>query len=696
MFKSNLHPMPNREIFHLAKFLIVIIIFASCSKKESTVPVPTTDTTNKLGIIVSNTFNYQTAVSTTLDISLLANDNKPLAGVMVTILDKSLDEGGKVMYTAVSDAGGKIGGSIKMPSYLKTVIVDPGYIGLIHNAAVKIEGNKVLCTLCGSAGYLGNVIPNGRVAASSSNAMAGGRKMAETYKYLGKYNGNGKPDYLLPENDKISESTLSDINASLPEYQSVEKLHPEYMKEDAKTSLDIKEASDVWITFVYEGTKYQNSLAYFTYPTGKKPKSTKEIETLTIILPNASLSGSGGELTSGNRVNIGKFDAGTFVGFCLVVNGWNKDKNLVDEGSNKFYSIDLLNPETAEKSKRHVVLLKDEKDKLIMIGIEGLDREKGSDHDFNDIIFYATTTAATDISTGEMEPIDSKEDSDGDGIADNKDMFPKDALRALVNYYPDSKSYASIAFEDTWPSTGDYDMNDMVVDCQYASVQNAKNQTVELYANYIPRASGASFKNGFGVQFPFSPKMVASVTGSRVTDKSVVVINSNGCEAEQSKAVIIPFDDIYAIMLPDGKTYINTQPGVGYIKPETITMKVSFNSPVSPDEIGAAPFNQFLISNKTRGKEVHLPGELPTDKVNTALFNTLQDNTIRSENRYYRTGKNLPFAISIPQSFDYPFEGKMITNTYLKFAEWAQSGGTTSADWYLDINGYRNTGFIYK
>lgn len=696
MLKSNLLPMPNREIFDLAKFIIVIVLFASCSKKELTGSVPTTDTTNKLGIIVSNTFNYQTIVTTSLDISLLANDNKPLPGVMVNILDKSLDEGGKVLYTAVSDASGKIGGSIKVPTYMKTVIVDPGYIGLIHNAVVKIESNKVLCTLGGSAGYLGNVIPNGRVAGSSSSGMTAGRTMAATYKYLGKYDSNGRPEYLLPENDKISESMLSDLNASLPEYQSVEKLHPEYLKDEANTNLDIKEASDVWITFVYEGTKYQNSLAYFTYPTGKQPTSTKEIESLTIILPNASLSGSGGELTSGNKVNIGRFDAGTSVGFCLIVNGWNKEKSLVDEGLNKFYSIDLLNPETAENLKRHVVLLKDEKDDLIMIGMESQNREKESDHDFNDIIFYATTTNVKDISTGEMEPIDSKEDSDGDGVADNKDMFPKDPLRAFINYYPDNKSFASIAFEDTWPSTGDYDLNDMVVDYQYASVQNAKNQTVELYASYVPRASGASFKNGFGVQFPFSPKMVASVTGSRITDKSVVVINSNGCEAEQSKAVIIPFDDIYAIMLPDSKTYINTQPGVAYIKPETIKMKVTFNSPVSPDEMGAAPFNQFLISNKNRGKEVHLPGELPTDKANIALFNTAQDNTIPAENRYYRTGKNLPFAISIPQSFDYPFEGKMITDTYLKFVEWAQSGGTINADWYLNITDYRNAGFIYR
>ncbi|MEO5999552.1 MAG: LruC domain-containing protein [Chitinophagaceae bacterium] len=520
--------------------------------------------------------------------------------------------------------------------------------------------------------------------------------MASTYNYLGKYNSNGRPEYLLPDNDKISEKTLSYINASLPENQPATKYHPEYLKETAGTNLDIEKSSDVWITFVYEGTKYRNSLAYFTYPTGKEPTSTKEIESLTVILPNASLSGSGGELTSGNKVKIGTFEPGTSIGFCLVVNGWNKETQKVEEGLNKFYSIDELNPEASESDKRHVVLLKDNEDKLILVGFESDNREKESDHDFNDLIFYATCNSATEISTGEITPIDTKNDSDGDGVVDGYDMFPKDPERAYINYYPNEKTYASIAFEDTWPNTGDYDMNDLVVDYRYMIIQNAKNQSVEIYANYVARASGASFRNGFGVQFPFSPKQVTSVTGSKITDKTVVVLNSNGCEAAQSKAVIIPFDDIYALMLPDGKTYINTQAGVPYIKPDTIKMKITFSSPLSLEELGAAPFNQFAISNKIRGKEIHLPGELPTDKANTALFNTAQDNTIPSENRYYKTGKNLPFAISIPQAFEYPYEGKMITNAYLKFVEWAQSGGESSADWYLDISGYRTNGSLYK
>lgn len=682
---------------HFAKFVLAIVLFASCSKRmNSDVPGTPTDTTNKLGINVSNTFNYETISTTSLNVGLLTNDNKPLAGVMVNILDKSLEDGGKIMFTAITDQNGKIGGSIKLPTYMKTVIVDPAYIGLMHNATVKVEGSQVLCTIGGSQGYRGNVIPNARIAASNNQGIVTGRSVTTKYIYMGKYDDYGRPDYLAADDDMISERTLSKVNASLPERIPVTELHPEYLKDNASTNLDIVEACEVWITFVHEGAGNLNSLAFFTYPTGKQPTSSTQIEALTVILPNASLSGSGGELKSGNKVNIGKFGAGTSIGFCVIANGWDANSREVKEGDHKFYSIDALNPESTESNKRHTVLLSDEEDHLILAGFEDLNRDKDSDNDFNDLVFYASSNPVNGISTTTIIPVDEMEDSDGDGVADCRDKFPKDPTRAYIVYYPGGNKYASIAFEDTWPNTGDYDMNDMVIDYRYASIQNAKNATVELYANYIPRASGASFRNGFGVQFPFDPSLVASVEGNHVSEKNLVVLKSNGCEADQSKAVIIPFTDIYAIMKHEEKYYINTQPGVQYFIPDTIKMKVTFTSPISPKQFGTAPFNQFVIANQTRGKEIHLPGELPTDKANTALFNTVQDNTIPSENRYYKTRKNLPFAIGIPQSFDYPFEGKLITDTYLHFVEWAQSGGLAYPDWYLNASGYRNSGFIYK
>ena len=81
---------------------------------------------------------------------------------------------------------------------------------------------------------------------------------------------------------------------------------------------------------------------------------------------------------------------------------------------------------------------------------------------------------------------------------------------------------------------------------------------------------------------------------------------------------------------------------------------------------------------------------------NSSLFGTSQDNTNIGMNNFYKTKNNLPYALLIPDEFDYPQEKKAINNGHLKFANWAQSSGTILNDWYKNISGYRNTSNIYS
>jgi LruC domain-containing protein len=71
-----------------------------------------------------------------------------------------------------------------------------------------------------------------------------------------------------------------------------------------------------------------------------------------------------------------------------------------------------------------------------------------------------------------------------------------------------------LAFEDNWPSKGDYDFNDVVVDYNINTVTNAQNQVVEVIGEFTLRASGATYNNGFGFQLDnIAPNKVTSVTG---------------------------------------------------------------------------------------------------------------------------------------------------------------------------------------
>jgi LruC domain-containing protein len=286
-------------------------------------------------------------------------------------------------------------------------------------------------------------------------------------------------------------------------------------------------------------------------------------------------------------------------------------------------------------------------------------------------------------------------DSDGDGVDDELDDYPNDPTRAFDVYYPNSADWGTFAFEDLWPGKGDYDFNDLVLDYHYKSVLSSANQLVDLYIDYSVRAVGASLINGFGIMIEGDPTNVQSVTGQNFTE-DYLTIAANGTEEDQSNTVIIFFDNAFSMIGSSGGGFINTVPTIPYVEPDTNQLHVAFN--VSSTRVVSnrvAPYNPFIIVDKTRGIEVHLAGEEPTDLVDAALFGTWADDTNPAEGKYYQTVNNLPWAIDLPVSFDYPVEQVQIIEAYNFFADWAESGGNLYDDWYEDLTGYRNSENIY-
>lgn len=672
------------------------ILFAACKKTPVSPTVPSSGNPDIDALLNTNApagFNYNTSREVQIDITLLSPNNLPLPHIPVNILDKSQQSGGKILFTSLTNTNGKVKGVLKLPAYYTKVVVDPNYIGIIRNATVNIIGNTISCTLGGSNTYEGNVDPNG--VQTQQLFISTLDEPSVKYEYMGKFNNDGKPNYFEEPDDKISEKLLSFINASLPDGKSVAIYHPDYLSEKAETNINVTKSSDIFFTFVHEGADWKNSIAYFTYKTGSPPQSVEDIDALHIILPNASLLGSGGALKTGNKVKLGTFSPGTSIGFALIANGWNGTDVTTNAHIN--YTVDKLNSESNANLKRHSVSLYDNENDLFLIGMEDLMRDEGSDDDFNDCVFYITSNPAKAISSGNVVSIDSKPtDTDGDGVNDTNDLFPTDPSRAYINYYPGVNTFGTLAFEDNWPNTGDYDLNDLVINYRYTLINDAQNRTVEMKADYVVQAAGASFRNGFGVEFPFASSAVKSVEGSQLKNNTVVTLGSNGCEVGQTNAVIVAFDDAFALNpATSGAFFINTKPANPYFAFDTIKMKITFNSPIASSSIGTAPYNPFLISNKTRGREVHLPGYLPTQKANTTLFGTGNDNTSPSKSIYYKTIENLPYALAFTEKFNYLIEESSINTAYLKFIAWAQSGGTTFTDWYTN-SVYIDQKYIYK
>lgn len=281
-------------------------------------------------------------------------------------------------------------------------------------------------------------------------------------------------------------------------------------------------------------------------------------------------------------------------------------------------------------------------------------------------------------------------DADGDGVPDDEDAYPDDPLRAFNNFFPAANTYATMAFEDLWPGLGDYDMNDLVIDYNLNEVTNAANQVKDMIFNIRVRATGASVSSGLGVMLPVPPSAVQSVTGQQL-GSGIVSLNPNGTEAGQTNAVIILADDATRVL---GR-YQNTVNPNRHVPYHEFTVTITFENAVERSVLGTAPFNVFSFRVLERGREIHLPGMPPTDLAATELFGTVDDNTNPATGNYYKSRENLNWAIHVSQSIPYPLEGVDLTAAFLNFRNWAESGGTSQQDWYLDLAGNRVPSLLY-
>lgn len=272
-----------------------------------------------------------------------------------------------------------------------------------------------------------------------------------------------------------------------------------------------------------------------------------------------------------------------------------------------------------------------------------------------------------------------------------------EAVTPIVNNFP-ATGYGTLAFEDLWPGKGDYDFNDLVLDYKFVITTNNSNMVETLEGTFIIKAFGAALENGFGFQLSdaIDPADL-TVTGYSLTE-NYITLNSNGTEAGQSKPTIIVYDNAFNEMAHPGTGIgVNTDPAAPYVNPVILNITITFpDNTYSYADLDIANFNPFLIVDLNRGVEVHLPNYLPTDLADQSLLGTMEDSSDPGTGRYYKTENNLPWAINIYESFDYPKEKVSIIDAYLKFAQWAESGGTEYQDWYLDLNDYRNPSNIYQ
>ena len=656
-----------------------LLTFANSCKKDWDETTVDPGITSMDDLRAEPTFLFRTDSDVQFDVTTKDNQDAPIPGVRIDVYTDYPDSGGMAMMSFLTDLSGSYSGVGTVPTYMEHVVLGTDFIGLPSYLMVPIVNGVIHCDFGGAISK--------KTVAGPFTLPPVPKNSNWTMQFMGSYNSLGVPSYLEMPNSVVSAALLQDVNATLPERQPVPTYHPNYLAIGNQTDLIITQPSDVWITFVHEGAGYRNTLGFYTYNLSSPPTSVNNISVVKIIFPNLSFTGSGGGLSSGNKVKLGTFPANTGIGWVLIADGF---KGSTISGNWTFYSNPAFNPETNPTLRQHNVILSDPGRDLVLIGFEDIRRDSGSDNDFNDAIFYVKSNPITAIAGGNYPVITyTTPDSDGDGVANTFDDYPLDANKAFNNYYPAQTSFASLSYEDLWPGKGDYDMNDMVIDYNINQVTNAQNKVVSIKAKYVLKAIGASYKNGFGVQLGVPNSKVGTVTGGELFG-NIINLNAQNLEQGQPKATFIVFDNAFKILTyPGVGTGVNTTIGAPYVQPDTIVMDIPLSTAVLQSELGTPPYNPFIFVNQDRGREVHLCDMPPTALANAAYFGTESDDSNPATGRYYRTKNNLPWAINIFDHFDYPIEKAPIISGYTKFANWTTTSGNSFPDWYKDLTGYR-------
>lgn len=389
----------------------------------------------------------------------------------------------------------------------------------------------------------------------------------------------------------------------------------------------------------------------------------------------------GGDIVVNSNGDINLYDGG-------LVTCENLTLNNDIEGKGKGTSVFKVNSKTVINSNGEL------KESVDLCDNDGVETNNGK---IKSPARLACSTAlpSTTCTPGGFNNVTVKDD-DNDGVANAQDEYPNDAKKAFNSYYPTASTFVNIAFEDLWPNKGDFDFNDMVVAYNMQKVLDADEKVVEAIFKVNVRSVGGSFDNGFGIRLDdVDPSAISEVTGYSLT-KSIVTLSANKTEAKQDKAVIICFDSPEPTLQRASGSFFNTIQDNAKGTSDTLVITVSFSTPQDESKLEASKLNPFIFTNGRREYEIHLGDFVPTSLADKTLFGTGQDASNSSASRYYKTANNLPWAILIEETFDYPDEKTAINSAYKYFNEWAISGGIKNPTWFKDLAEHRVIGKIFE
>lgn len=266
-------------------------------------------------------------------------------------------------------------------------------------------------------------------------------------------------------------------------------------------------------------------------------------------------------------------------------------------------------------------------------------------------------------------------------------------------YYPSERGWVTLAYEDQWPASDDYDMNDVVI--YYRSrevIREDEIVRVDIYGEL--QALGGVYHNGFAVQ-------LREVATSNIDQVHLRLLHNNvkqqysGQNGADSYPILEP-DNNSAVLVISQDLWKHTNSVCKYYRSEKnchqdqqfdFEISIPFVSPISTQLI-SAPYDPFIFATEGlyhgehftnhpgRSLEIHLVDQAPTEKFNTAFFGLADDTSDPEQGRYFRNSNNLPWALEVPNHWVWPSERQALINAYPNFQSYVESTGELNQRWF--------------
>lgn len=416
--------------------------------------------------------------------------------------------------------------------------------------------------------------------------------------------------------------------------------------------------AELSLTFLTERAGYQSTIGYYYYKTNNVPTDPSNIKKY-VIVPNASIAGdspydygayNNAPIKKNTKIELlyedekgvltTKFPAGYTIGYFIISDAFEPanikgGRGTINTSKAFIYSNKEWNKEYKGEQARFISL--STQNGTVVYGVED-----GADKSYEDILFSI-----------DCSPNEAIQDPERPVIKPDEPVITTTET-----------TYRTYAFEDTWPTGGDYDLNDVIIE--------HKRQITVTNMNYVTKVedtftatqekNAATFQNAFAVQFASDQRgTIVLPTGAidELSETSSVILFPNANMAKDQK---------FTITRTFGKEELTKD-----------KLKTDIKS-----------LNPFIISQYIAGeinrKEVHLPKNQPTSKADPTQVGAQDDAYYINKNGKY------PFAIMLPErsaseaeiNFKPATEKISIDKEYPDFTKWVESEGKDFNDWYLN------------